>query len=80
VRVQKPRLRRKGGGKGAEVAIPAYGAMQSDESLRERVLSIIMRGVSTRNYQEVLPEVAQRAGVSAIPWRQFLWSGVEDVR
>jgi len=23
--------------------------------------------------------VAQRAGVSAIPWRQFLWSGVEDV-
>jgi len=64
VRVQKPRLRRKGGGEGAEVAIPAYAAMQDDEGLRERVLSIVMRGVSTRNYAEVLPEVAQRCGVS----------------
>ena len=64
VRVQKPRLRRKGGGKGAEVAIPAYGAMQDDEGLQERLLSIVMRGVSTRNYQDVLPEVAQRCGVS----------------
>jgi putative transposase len=64
VRVQKPRLRRKGGGKGAEVAVPAYAAMQDDEGLQERLLSIVMRGVSTRNYQEVLPEVAQRCGVS----------------
>lgn len=64
VRVQKPRLRRKGGGQGAEVAVPAYGAMQSDESLRERMLSIVMRGVSTRNYQEVVPEMADRCGVS----------------
>ena len=64
VRVSKPRLRRKGGGEGAEVAVPAYGAMQSDESLRERMLSIVMRGVSTRNYQEVVPELAERCGVS----------------
>jgi putative transposase len=64
VRVQKPRLRRKEGGKGAEVAIPAYAAMQDDEGLQERLLSIVMRGVSTRNYHEVLPEVAQRCGVS----------------
>ena len=64
VRVSKPRLRRKGGGEGAEVAVPAYGAMQDDESLRERLLSIVMRGVSTRNYQEVVPELAERCGVS----------------
>jgi len=64
VRVQKPRLRRKGGGQGAEVAIPAYGAMQDDEGLRQRLLSILMRGVSTRNYQEVVPEMAHRCGVS----------------
>jgi putative transposase len=63
VRVQKPRLRRKGGGKGAEVAIPAYEAMRGQEGLQERLLSIVMRGVSTRNYQDVLPEVAQRCGV-----------------
>ena len=64
VRVSKPRLRRKGGGRGAEVAVPAYAAMQSDERLRERMLSIVMRGVSTRNYQEVVPELAERCGVS----------------
>lgn len=64
VRVQKPRLRRKGGGKGAEVVVPAYAAMRDAEGLRERLLSIVMRGVSTRNYHDVLPEVAQRCGVS----------------
>ncbi len=64
VRVSKPRLRRKGGGQGAEVAVPAYEAMRGQETLRERLLSIVMRGVSTRNYQDVLPEVAQRCGVS----------------
>jgi len=64
VRVSKPRLRRRGGGTGAEVAIPAYGAMQCDEGLRQRLLSILLRGVSTRNYQEVLPEMAERCGVS----------------
>ena len=64
VRVSKPRLRRKGGGRGAEVAVPAYAAMQNDAGLRERLLSIVMRGVSTRNYEEVLPEMAERCGVS----------------
>jgi len=64
VRVSKPRLRRKGGGQGAEVAIPAYAALQDEAGLRERLLGIVMRGVSTRHYQEVLPEVAQRCGVS----------------
>jgi len=64
VGVQKPRLRRKGGGKGAEVVVPAYAAMRDDQGLRERLLSIVMRGVSTRNYHDVLPEVAQRCGVS----------------
>jgi len=64
VRVSKPRLRRRGGGEGAEVAVPAYAAMQSDEGLRERLLSILLRGVSTRNYQQVLPEMAGQCGVS----------------
>jgi hypothetical protein len=62
--VSKPRLRRKGGGQGAELAVPAYAAMRCDESLRERLLSIVMRGVSTRHYQEVVPELAERCGVS----------------
>ena len=46
------------------MAIPAYGAMQDDKGLRQRLLSILMRGVSTRNYQEVVPEMADRCGVS----------------
>jgi transposase-like protein len=64
VRVSKPRLRRKGGGHGAEVAVPAYAAMQDNAGLRERLLGIVMRGVSTRHYQEVLPKLAERCGVS----------------
>ena len=58
--MQKPRLRRKGAGEGAEVAVPAYVAMQSDERLREKLLSILIRGVSTRSYREVVPEMASR--------------------
>jgi transposase-like protein len=64
LRLRKPRLRRRGGGKGAEVPVPAYGAMQSDASLRKRLSLILLRGVSTRNYQEVVPEMASRCGVS----------------
>jgi putative transposase len=64
VRVRKPRLRHKAGGAGAEVAIPAYAAMQADEGLQARLLSILLRGVSTRNYRQVLPEMAGQCGVS----------------
>ena len=58
--VSKPRLREKGGG---EVAIPAYEAMQ-ENGLSERVLDVLMRGISTRQYAEVLPEMASTCGVS----------------
>ena len=64
VRVQKPRLRHRAGGRGAEVPVPAYAAMRDDASLRERMLSIVMRGVSTRHYQEVVPELAESCGIS----------------
>jgi putative transposase len=58
--VSKPRLREKGGG---EVAIPAYEAMQ-ENGLSERVLDVLMRGISTRQYCAVLPEMASSCGVS----------------
>ena len=64
VRVEKPRLRRKGGGEGAEVPIPAYAAMQAEADLGRKVRSILLRGVSTRHYEEVVPAVAGRCGVS----------------
>ena len=58
--VRKPRLREKGVG---EVAIPAYEAMQ-ENGIGERMLDTLMRGLSTRQYAEVLPEMASTCGVS----------------
>jgi putative transposase len=58
--VRKPRLREKGGG---EVAIPAYEAMQ-EAGLGRRMLDVLMRGISTRQYERVLPEMADTCGVS----------------
>jgi putative transposase len=64
LRVEKPRLRRKGGGRGAEEAIPAYEALQRDSRLGARILEILMAGVSTRQYRTVLPAMAETVGVS----------------
>jgi len=64
IRVRKPRLRKKPGGKGAEVPIPAYEAMQRDGGLREKLAAVMLRGVSTRNYAEVIPEMAESCGIS----------------
>jgi putative transposase len=62
LRITKPRLRRKGGGKGAEVGIPAYEAMQ-DFDVGQRMLGILLKGVSTRNYEKVLPAMADTVGI-----------------
>lgn len=64
LRVQKPRLRRRGRGRGAEVELPAYAAMQEDGALGGRMLSILLAGVSTRQYHRVIPEMADTVGVS----------------
>jgi len=64
LRVCKPRLRRKGRGAGGELEIPAYEAMQTNSRLGQRLLEILMHGVSTRHYRKVLPEMAETVGVS----------------
>jgi transposase-like protein len=66
LRVDKPRLRRKRSRPGeiAEVEIPAYEAMRKDGRLADRMLAILLNGVSTRKYKEVLPEMAQQVGIS----------------
>jgi len=61
LRVNKPRLRHKETG---EVPIPAYEALLTNSRLGQRILEILMKGVSTRNYQEVLPAMAETVGVS----------------
>jgi putative transposase len=64
LRVNKPRLRRKGRGAGKEVPVPVYQALQKDAAAGERMLEILMQGVSTRRYQRVIPEMADTVGVS----------------
>ena len=61
LRVSKPRLRHKERG---EVEVPAYQALQTNSTLASRMLDILLRGVSTRHYQQVLPEMAETVGVS----------------
>jgi len=64
LRIEKPRLRKKGNGVGKEVAIPAYEAMVMNSRLGSRILEILMKGVSTRKYKDILPEMADTVGVS----------------
>ena len=61
VQVKRPRLRHKTAG---EVKVPAYETLRTDRGLSERMLGALLRGVSTRAYQEVLPEMAATVGVS----------------
>lgn len=66
LKVTKPRLRKKAPkpGEAGEVEIPAYEAMRKDGRLADRMLEILIAGVSTRRYQHVLPEMAETVGVS----------------
>jgi len=64
LRVQRPRLRKKGQGRNGEVALPAYEVMRSNARLGGRMLEILLRGVSTRQYRAVLPAMAEMVGVS----------------
>src|SRR6516165_3110136 len=61
LRVRRPRLRHKEHG---EVEVPAYQALQTNSRLGTRMLDILLRGVSTRQYRHVLPEMAETVGVS----------------
>jgi putative transposase len=61
VKVKRPRLRHKSEG---EVKIPAYERLRQDRGLQQHMLGALMRGVSTREYDEVLPTMAETVGVS----------------
>ena len=64
VRLERPRLRRKGKIKHGMVAISAYEAMQVNGQIGQRILEILLAGVSTRKYRDVLPNMAESAGIS----------------
>ena len=66
LRVAKPRLRKKRrrADESGEVEVPAYTALQADQGLADRMLELVMNGVSTRRYASVLPELADQVGIS----------------
>jgi putative transposase len=61
MQVTRPRLRRKGAG---EEKVPAYEALRDNPATAEVMLGKLLRGVSTREYADVLPEMAATVGVS----------------
>ena len=81
LRVKRPRLRRRGKQKGGELPVPAYEAMQSNTGVGERMLEILLCGVSTRNYARVIPEMAETAGVSkSSVSREFVEASEAELR
>jgi putative transposase len=62
--VNKPRLRRRGAGAEKEVPIPAYVALRDRVGLQRRMLELLMNGVSTRSYRQVIPQMADSVGIS----------------
>ena len=61
MKVKRPRLRHKSEG---EVKVPAYEALRHDRGLGQHMLGALLRGISTREYREVLPQMAETVGVS----------------
>lgn len=61
LQVERPRLRDK---RGKEVSIPAYEQLRDEQRLMQRIYDIMVTGVSTRKYDEVLPEMAHTVGIS----------------
>jgi putative transposase len=59
--VKRPRLRHKTEG---EVKVPAYEALRKDAGVGQHMLGTLLRGVSTREYADVLPKMAATVGLS----------------
>jgi transposase-like protein len=78
LKVKRPRLRHKQEG---EVKVPAYQALQDNGATAERMMGALLRGVSTRQYEQVLPEMAATAGVSRSSIsRQAIEGSAEQLR
>lgn len=59
LKVKRPRLRHRTEG---EVKVPAYEMLRKDPRLGQHMLGALLRGISTREYQEVLPQMATTVG------------------
>jgi len=78
-RIAKPRLRNCETGR--EVAVPAYETLKRDPKAGARVLKAALRGVSSRDYKEVVAQSAEALGVSRSSIsRQVVESSSERVK
>lgn len=78
IKVKRPRLRHKENG---EVPVPAYETLQDNGATAARMMGALLRGVSTRQYKEVLPEMAGTVGVSRSSIsRQAIEGSAEQLR
>jgi transposase-like protein len=78
VHVKKPRLRHRREG---EVKIPAYEALRQNANASQYMLGALMRGISTREYHEVLPQMAATVGVSrSAVSRQAIDASIEQLK
>ena len=78
LRVERPRLRKKGQGRETEVPVPVYETLQTNGRVTQRVLQILLAGVSTRNYGDVLPEMAESVGISKSSVSREMIDGCEE--
>lgn len=61
--------------------IPAYEAILLNSRLGMRILDILMRGISTRNYQAIVPQMADTVGVSkSSVSREFIEQGEQTLK
>ena len=62
-------------------SVPAYESLQENSATAQRMMGALLRGVSTREYAEVLPAMAETAGVSrSSVSRQAIEGSVEQLR
>jgi putative transposase len=59
--VRRPRLRHRTDG---EVDIPAYQSLRTRPRMAQRMMQIMIDGVSTRRYKDVIPRMAESVGIS----------------
>jgi len=81
VRVSRQRLRRKESGKSHEVDVPAYERLRENGALGDKILTTLLRGVSTRDYKKVIREMADTVSVSkSSVSREFMEASAEELK
>lgn len=60
IKIKKPRVKNQG----REIDLNSYNALQSYDLLQDRVMSSMLHGVSTRDYNKLIDEVSGGVGLS----------------